>query len=172
VMSTTTDGVTWTPVQRVPINDGGDHFIPGIGVKPDTTGQLGLTYYFYADPACSTKKTAPCQLQVGYVQSNDGGTTWSSPQTLAGPFPVTWTPDTTQGRMVGDYISTSWVGGRAYGAFAVANAPAGSVFDQKIYVPTGGVAATSFTNRTVKEQSFSDNGATQANPRSVIRPAR
>jgi BNR repeat protein len=174
VLSTSTDGITWSNVQRIPIDDGGDHFIPGIGVKPGTTDQLALTYYFYANPACGGSKKAPaCALQVGYVQSNDSGANWSSPQTLAGPFPVSWTPDTSQGRMVGDYISTSWIGTKAFGAFAVADAaPVGSVFDQKIYVPTGGVSATSFTHPTVKAQSFSDNGAQNANPRAVIRPAR
>jgi hypothetical protein len=174
VLSTSDDGVTWTAVRRVPIDpltSSADHFIPGIGVKPDTTGQLGLTYYFYDDAACGSRRTPACALKVGYVQSNDGGTTWSSPQTLAGPFDVAWTPDTSQGRMVGDYISTSWVAGKAFGAFAVATSPAGSVFDQRIYVPTGGVTATAFPNRTAVEQSFSDSGAT-ANPQSVIRPAR
>jgi hypothetical protein len=172
VLSTTDDGVNWSAVQRIPIDDGGDHFIPGIGVNPSTTGQLGLTYYSYANPACGSKKAAACELRVDYVQSNDGGANWSSPQTLAGPFPVTWAPDTSQGRMVGDYISTSWIGTRAFGAFADSNAPTGSVFDQKIYVPTGGVAATAFTHRTVAAQSLSDKGAQNANPRSVIRPAR
>ena len=173
VMSTSDDGVTWTAVGRVPINDGADHFIPGIGVNPTTTGQLGLTYYYYANPACGKKSSGPCQLNVGYVQSNDGGATWSDKQVLAGPFQTAWTPDTSQGRMVGDYISTSWLNGRAFGAFAVANPPAGDVFDQKIYLPQGGVLATgSFPNARVREQSFSDNGARNANPRSVIRPAR
>ena len=170
-LATSDDGVTWSAVQRIPIDDGGDHFLPGIGVNPDTNDQLGLTYYFYADPACGLRKTDPCELQVGYVQSNDGGANWSSPQTLAGPFPVAWTPDTSQGRMVGDYISTSWIGSKAFGAFAVANVPTGTVFDQKIYVPIGGVSASSFTHRMVKARSFSDNGARNANPRSVIRPA-
>jgi hypothetical protein len=173
VMSTTDDGVTWTPVRRVPINDGADHFIPGIGVNPATTGQLGLTYYYYANPACGKKQSAPCQLNVGYVQSDNGGANWSDKQVLAGPFAVTSTPDTSQGRMVGDYISTSWLNGRAFGAFAVANPPAGTVFDQKIYVPQGGVVSTGpFPNARLAEQSFSDNGARNANPRSVIRPAR
>ena len=172
VMSTTDDGVTWTAVRRVPINDGADHFIPGIGVNPGTTDQLGLTYYYYANPACGKKQGPPCELSVGYVQSNDGGATWSDKQVLAGPFPVAWTPDTSQGRMVGDYISTSWLNGRAFGAFAVAAEPLGGVFDQKIYVPQGGVLATSFPNARVREQSFSDNGARNANPRSVIRPAK
>jgi hypothetical protein len=172
VMSTSDDGVTWTTVQRVPINDGADHFIPGIGVNPTATGQLGLTYYYYANPACGKRQSA-CELSVGYVQSNDGGATWSDKQVLAGPFQTAWTPDTSQGRMVGDYISTSWLNGRAFGAFAIANAPAGTVFDQKIYVPQGGVLSTgSFPNARVKDQSFSDSGTRNANPRSVIRPAR
>jgi BNR repeat-like domain len=172
VMSTSDDGVTWSAVRRVPINDGADHFIPGIGVKPDTTGQLGLTYYYYANPACGTKRAGGCQLSVGYVQSNDGGATWSDTQLLAGPFAVSLTPDTSQGRMVGDYISTSWLNGSAFGAFAVANPPSGAAFDQQIYVPTGGVTATTFPNARVREQSFSDNGSRNANTRSVIRPAR
>src|SRR5215211_5808961 len=177
VMSTSTDGVTWTAVRRVPINDGADHFLPGIGVSLDTAagdpGRLGLTYYYYETPACGTRRTAPCELRVGYVQSNDGGATWSNKQVLAGPFPVAWTPDTSQGRMVGDYISTSWIGSQAFGAFAVADAaPVGTVFNQKIYVPAGGVSATTFPNARVSQQSFSDNGARRANTRSVIRRAR
>jgi hypothetical protein len=171
VLSTSDDGITWSAVRRIPINDGGDHFIPGIGVKPDTTGRLALTYYFYANPACGTNNTAPCELRVGYVQSNDGGANWSDPRTLAGPFPVSRTPDTSQGRMVGDYISTSWVGTRAFGAFAVAQTPVGAAFNQKIFVPRTGLNASSFPNPTVAAQSFSDNGARNANPRSVIRRA-
>ena len=175
VMSASDDGVNWSEVRRVPINDGSEQFIPGIGVKPGATNesdQLGLTYYFYADPSCGGKKTDPCELSVGYVQSNDGGANWSNPQTLAGPFPVTWAPDTSQGRMVGDYISTSWVGTKAFGAFAVANQPSGTVFDQKIYVPSGGVSATTFPNPTVAEKAFSDNGARNANLHSVVHRAR
>ncbi|HEX8119724.1 MAG TPA: sialidase family protein [Solirubrobacteraceae bacterium] len=175
VMSASDDGVTWAPVSRVPIDpltSGADHFIPGLGVRTDTTGRLGLTYYFYDDAACGGRKTAPCGMKVGYVQSNNGGANWSAPQTLAGPFPVAWVPDTTQGRMVGDYISTSWIGDRAYGAFAVSNGLAGTTFDQRIYVPSGGVNATSFPSARVKEQAFSDTGAQQANPVSVIRRER
>jgi len=177
VISTSGDGVNWSEVRRVPINDGSDQFIPGIAVTgTGSATRLGLTYYFYADPTCGGKGTPACQLRVGYVQSNDGGGHWSNPQTLAGPFPVTWTPDTSQGRMVGDYISTSWLNGRAFGAFAVATAPtgpAGSTFHQNISIPQGGVLSSGpFPNARVKEQSFSDNGSRHANTRSVIRPAR
>jgi hypothetical protein len=173
VISTSDDGVNWTDVRRVPINDGGDHFIPGIAVRAGSPTRLGLTYYSYADPTCGGKGTPECELQVGYVQSNDGGGHWSNPQTLtANPFPVTWTPDTSQGRMVGDYISTSWIGTKAFGAFAIAKAPTGSTFDQKIYVPAGGVSANSFPNAMVAEKAFPDNSAAHANIRSVSRPTK
>jgi hypothetical protein len=53
---------------------------------------------------------------------------------------LSWLASTSQGRMVGDYISTSIVGGRAWPTIAIANAPSGGVFDEAMYVPTGGLA--------------------------------
>jgi BNR repeat-like domain len=173
VMTTSTDGVTWTPVTRIPIdflNSGVDHFIPGLGVDPSsTTGRLALTYYFYRSSRCSRKN--PCQLEVGHLQSSDGGVSWSSPTDVAGPFAVTWVADTTQGRMVGDYISTSWLNGRAWPAFAVASPPVGTVFDEPIAVPTGGlVAATGgFVNNSSGVHPVPDAASDHASPRSPIR---
>ena len=142
VMSTSTDGKKWTAPSRIPIDSvtsGFDHFIPGLGVDPSTSGgtaKLGLTYYFYRNAACGSD----CQLEVGYIQSVDGGATWSAPIELAGPFSISLCPETSHGRMVGDYISTSWINGKAFGAFAVAQPPsAGYDYDQAIYVPTGGL---------------------------------
>ena len=97
--------------------------------------QLALTYYFYDNAACGSA----CQLKVGYIQSNNGGATWTAPLEVAGPFPLNLIADTSQGRMVGDYISTSWVNGRAFGAFAVGRPPTTQAFDEAIYVPTGGL---------------------------------
>ena len=176
VMTTSTDGVSWTPVARVPIDaatSSVDHFIPGIGVDQTTSGntaRLGLTYYFYRSARCGTRKK-PCQLEVGYVQSNNGGTSWSDPTDVAAPFDVTWTADTTQGRMVGDYISTSWVGGRAYGAFAIASAPSGTTFDEPIAVPADGLTAASggFVNNSSGEHPVADAASDHASPRSAIR---
>src|SRR4051812_11596607 len=115
-------GTSWSAVARVPtdgVSSGIDHFIPGLAVNKATSGanaQLGLTYYFY--PSRST------QLSVGFLSSSNGGSTWTSPQTLAGGMPSTWTADTSQGRMVGDYISTSYGSDNlAHGVFATASAP-------------------------------------------------
>ncbi len=129
VMSTSTDGVAWSPVSRVPIgvtSDAQDHFIPGLAVDRSTSGgsgHLALTYYFYPQRSCNR---ATCQLDVGFVSSTNGGASWSAATQLAGPMLLTWLPNTSEGRMVGDYMSTSFAGGLAHGLFAVATSPTGN----------------------------------------------
>jgi len=140
VMSTSADGRNWTAVSRIPIdatNSGIDHFIPGIAVDPATAGStahLGLTYYFYPVSNCSSSS---CKLAVGFISSQDGGTTWSAAQKIAGPMKLSWLASTSQGVMVGDYISTSYVNGKGFGVFAKALQPS-SKFDQAMYTPALG----------------------------------
>jgi len=136
VMSTSTDGVGWSAVARIPIDAVSgpvDHFIPGLAVDPSTggaTARLGLTYYYYPNTSCSF---ATCELDVGSVSSVDGGATWSVPARLdPAPMSLSWLASTTQGYMVGDYISTSFVGGTALGVFALATAPTGT-FHESMY---------------------------------------
>ncbi len=126
VLSTFTDGKSWSKLTRIPLDargSGVDHFIPGLAVDRSTSGSsahLVVTFYYYPNANCTT---ATCQLDVGFSTSSDGGVTWSSNTQIAGPMTLTWLPNTSQGRMVGDYISTSFVGGPAFPAFAVASAP-------------------------------------------------
>ncbi len=126
VLSTSTDGKSWSKLTRIPLDPRGsgvDHFIPGLAVDRSTSdgsARLVVTFYFYPNANCTT---ATCQLNVGFSTSSDGGATWSSNTQIAGPMTLTWLPNTTQGRMVADYISTSFVGGPAFPAFAVASAP-------------------------------------------------
>ena len=84
--------------------------------------------------------SSTCQLDVGFTSSTDGGATWAAATAIAGPMSLSWLPNTSQGTMVGDYMSTSFSGGRAYPAFAVATAPTGSVFHEAIYTVAGGLA--------------------------------
>jgi len=137
VLSTSTTGTTWSAVTRIPIDavgSGIDHIIPGLAVDPATSGStahLGLTFYF-----C----TSTCQLQVGFVSSTTGGTSWSSETVLTSTaMPLTWIANTTQGRMVGDYISTSISNGRAFPVVAVASAPTGSTFHEAMFTVSGGL---------------------------------
>ncbi len=115
-------GSTWSSVSRAPIdgtNSNIDHFIPGLGVNKATsagTAQLGLTYYYY--PAGSTN------LSVGFVSSANAGASWSSPQVIRTGMSPAWAATTSQGRMVGDYISTSYGSdNQAHGVFGSALAP-------------------------------------------------
>src|SRR5207244_4365030 len=100
VMSTSTDGLSWTEPVRIPIdatNSGVDHFIPGLAADTSTAGtsaSLGLTYYFYPEARCSS---ATCQLMVGFIASADGGATWGAPTAVAGPMTLSWLPNTNQG---------------------------------------------------------------------------
>jgi len=152
VFSTSPDGVAWSAVQRVPIDAVGsnvDHFIPGIAVDPATSGtsaHLALTYYFYPNAACTE---ATCDLTVGYVSSPDGGAHWSPPTQLAGPMKLGQIADTSQGPMVGDYISTSFNAlGTAATVFAVGIPPTTKPFDEGMYAPTAPLAIAGATLAT------------------------
>jgi hypothetical protein len=170
VMSKSTSETTWGPVTRVPIDattSAVDHFIPGIGVDRSTSGgstRIGLTYYFYPNRSCTA---ATCQLDVGFISSAHGGTSWSTPTQLAGPMTLSWIANTSQGRMVGDYISTSIRNGaNAFPVIAVAFAPTSGTFNEAMYVPTGGLAITGGARRAVTGPVAASSGAGgPANPR-------
>jgi hypothetical protein len=139
VFSTSTDGVHWSATARVPIDpvtSSVDHFIPGLAVDPTTSGSsthLALTYYFYPNAACG----GACRLQVGYISSPDAGAHWGTATQLAGPMALSEIAATSQGPMVGDYISTSFSGGHATTVFAVGlQQPTATSFDEAMYAPT------------------------------------
>ena len=128
VLISSADGIHWTLPKRIPINSVGsgvDHLIPGLAVDRSTSGSsahLGLAYYSFPNSNCTT---STCLLNVGFISSTNGGASWSAAVQLAGPMNLTWTPLTTQGFMVGDYISTSIVPGDddATPVFEVAHPP-------------------------------------------------
>jgi hypothetical protein len=146
VVSTSDDGVSWSPVRRIPLDpiaSNVDHFVPGIDVDPFSAGsdaRLALTYYFLKPADCthSHDPAASCELYVGFVSSTDGGQTWSVPEVLAGPMRLNWLARTKdQGAMVGDYISTSVLNddGEAVAlpAFAVASPPQDGTLHEAIF---------------------------------------
>ena len=143
VMTTSTNGTSWTTVTRIPadaVGSGVDHFIPGLAVDKSTSGSsahLGLAYYYYPATSCNS---STCKLDVGFVSSTNGGSTWSAKTQLTGPMTLTWLANTSQGFMVGDYISTSITNGTAHPVFMVANPNVGSTFDEAAYAPSSGLA--------------------------------
>src|SRR5204862_8211088 len=97
--------------------------------------------------------TTSSTLDVGFIGSSDGGKAWSSPIQLAGPARLSELPETTQGYMVGDYLSTSFLAGpsgdAALSVFAVGMPVAGTSCvlknvtscNEPIEAPSGGLAA-------------------------------
>lgn len=136
VMSTSTNGTTWTTVARIPIDattSTVDHFLPGIGADPTTSGSsahLAIVYYFYPKADCTI---TTCQLEVGYTSSTDGGSTWTAGSKIAGPMSVGWLPVSDDGPMVADYIGVTYYNGGAFGIFAVAHALVGTTYAESIY---------------------------------------
>ena len=125
VISTSDNGTNWSPVFGVPADPAGsgvDHCIPGLAVDKATAGasaHIGLTYYYYPNGDCTV---ATCQLDAAFISSVNGGATWSAAQQVAGPMQLGWLPLTSQGFMVGDYISTSFSIGTPVPVVAIASA--------------------------------------------------
>ena len=75
-----------------------------------------------------------CTLDAFLDRSSDGGRTWKTPQRLnPKTMKLDWLADTNLGRMVGDYISTSFAGGRPVPVLALAGAPSGGRFNEAIF---------------------------------------
>jgi len=182
VFSTSTNCTTWTSKVRVPIGttgDGQDHFIPGIGVDKATSGgsaHIGITYYYYPVANCTF---ATCALRVGYISSSNGGTGWTAFTEIAGPMTLSWLPNTSQGRMVGDYTSTSYsASGLAHGAFAIAFAPTGNAdcaiatpnCDQATYTTASGqaLAVTNVAETPVEQPRISMAAVEHAADQSAV----
>jgi hypothetical protein len=142
VFSTSGDGARWSDPARVPIDAATstvDHFIPGLAVDPATGGattHLALTYYFYPVANCGTA----CQLSVGYISSPDAGAHWGNAIQLAGPMALSDIAQTSQGPMVGDYISTSFVGTTARVVFPVGLSHGTGAFNEAMYAPVSALA--------------------------------
>lgn len=133
VMSSSQDGVNWSAPARIAIDpsaDSIDHFIASLAADPSAPGRLALTYYFYPQSACTV---ATCQLFAAEISSTDGGATWTPPRRLAGPIALPWIAQTTEGRMVGDYVATVYAGSTVRSIFAAALPPVGAAFNEAIY---------------------------------------
>ena len=92
---------------------------------------------------------------------------------------MSWLPDTSQGRMVGDYISTSFAGGSAHPVFEVANVPtaggsdcatATPNCDQATYSPSAGlVMAASSAARPAVTLPVRSRASDHAAPSSALK---
>jgi hypothetical protein len=113
-------------------------------VDPNTSGataKLALTYLYYPNTNCTVDT---CQLDVGFVRSSNAGTTWTAKTQMAGPMTMSRLPQTSQGYMIGDFISTAFV------ATSAGNAPM-SFFAQALAVT--GKTCTLGDNSSCRERT-------------------
>jgi hypothetical protein len=140
VLARSADGVRWSEPVRVPTvaPERETHvFVPGLGVDPTTSGRrTRLAVVYHVKPQDCGFVRCP-GIHVELVTSADAGATWSRPDRLsAEPMPLEWLAETGLGRMTGDYISTSFVGGRPIPVFSLATQPVVSRFQQAIFATT------------------------------------
>jgi hypothetical protein len=127
LLSRSVDGISWSRATRIPTRPRGSHahyVLPGLGADSARTGRIAIAYYALS---------AGQLLDAGLISSPDGGRTWHPARRLnAQTMRLDWIADA-GGAMVGDYISTSWAGGRAISVFALASPTTGGGFDQPLF---------------------------------------
>jgi hypothetical protein len=123
--STSGDGAAWSQPVRVPLKRsvGGialSYFLPAIAIAPGGAGakaKLAVAVYSVRlQNGCATFMPS-CKKQVDawLVRSNDGGRTWAAPKLLrTQPMLLDWLATSTRGRMLGDYVTVSWSGGKPW----------------------------------------------------------
>lgn len=144
VVASSADGVSWTAPAPLPMPAASaplDAFVPGLAADPTRRGEsTRLAVVFHTAPQAGACPPTECRgIDVWLVRSDDAGRRWSTPQRLS-PRTVRlpWIADTGLGRMLGDYVSASWAGGRPVAVFALADERAGGgAFRQAVFAARG-----------------------------------
>jgi len=135
VMTTSKDGMNWSPIERVPIDpldSGVDHFVAGIGasgfldiILGASPGALAVNYYYVLDGAtCDPTSATGCQLYAGFISSRDGGKTWSNPTKVFGPMNIVKDLATTAfGYFVANDITAIYVNGHPQAVYSLGHSP-------------------------------------------------
>ncbi len=135
LFSSSEDGVSWSPPQAVaPSAATVEQFLPGLAADLRSGGESGrLALVYHALPqGCLSSPSCP-GIDVFSVSSVDGGRSWSRPARLsARSMRLSWIARTTSGRMLADYVSVSYVAGRAAATFVLAGEPVGARLRQAV----------------------------------------
>ena len=140
VVSRSRDGLSWSAPERVPLvgrESDLQAFVPGLAVDPTTGGSTARVAVVAYTQSTSCAWETCRGIDVVLASSRNGGRSWTAPRRLnAESMAISWLPDTGLGRMLGDYISMSYVRGRPIPVFALASEPFGGRFRQAIYATT------------------------------------
>jgi Ca2+-binding RTX toxin-like protein len=124
-VSTSSDGAAWSTPQQVTRDR--NAVLPAIGADA-TSGRVAIAYM----------RQRPAGIDVELVETPGSPATWSAPRRLsAQSMPLAWMPNTSSGRMLGDYISVDYSGGRPLVVWVLATPPVGGQFRQAVYATRG-----------------------------------
>jgi hypothetical protein len=124
---------------RVPLSFGPSYILPAIAVDPATSGKkarVAIAYYTMRMSAGCKVYVPGCYQQIDswLVQSQNAGRTWSAPRKLNGrSMQIKWLADTSLGAMLGDYVSVSYVKGKAVPVVALAGPPSALGYSESIF---------------------------------------
>jgi hypothetical protein len=120
-VATSSDGAAWSAPR--PLTRGRNAVLPAIGIDA-TTGRVAIAYM----------RARPADVDVELVESPGSPATWGVVRRLsAQSMPLAWMPNTSSGRMLGDYISVDYASGRPLVVWVLATPPVGGEFRQAVY---------------------------------------
>jgi hypothetical protein len=125
VVSTSTDGVTWSaPTAVTPERNA---MLPALGIDPET-GRVAVAYHVVRRAG----------IDVELVESRLRAPGWGPPRRLsARTMRSEWLPDTRGGRMLADYISVHYAGARPLLVWVLASEPVRGSFRQAVFATRG-----------------------------------
>jgi hypothetical protein len=127
VLSTSTDGTSWTAPARA-TTGAGSYSTPGLGTDSRSDG---IVVSAQVVPAGS-------QGSVGMaIAVSRDGRTWAPTRRLdARTMSASWLPLAGNARFLGDYMAASWAGGRPFAIVPIASPPRAGRFNQALYAGT------------------------------------
>jgi hypothetical protein len=124
-VATSPDGVQWSAPAAV--TRGRNAVLPAIGIDP-ATRRVAIAYFRVGANGVDTE----------LLESSPNGARWNAPRRLSAEqsaFPAM--ARTTSGRMLADYISVHYAGGRPLAVWVLALPPVAGSFREAIYATRG-----------------------------------
>jgi hypothetical protein len=129
-LATSANGVDWSAPVAAAADPAANAFAPGLAVDPTSSGltvRVAIVYYVLRNG----------HVDVRLARSQDGGATWAQPERLdARPMQLSWLSGSRTDRMLGDYLSASFVDGRPLPVFSLAAPRRGRSLRQAVYATT------------------------------------
>jgi hypothetical protein len=140
VLTRSRDGINWSEPRRIPVGGRGNtvtHFLPGLTVRGSgKRAHVAVAYYSSTQPT-GCNYTCDSAVEAWLSVSRNGGRTWLAPRRLTSEtVRSNWLAETGLGRMLGDYISTSWVRTKPIAVLPLASAPIRGRYREQIFATT------------------------------------